>query len=575
MRPQGPRDFGDLASLVAGFSPSTTVIDATGADPTHTSVIETAMNAWAYAGCTLLGQCSSLSSAETTSSMATDPISPSCLDLAGFVESPANTSMQRLAQSGNCAPQSSSSTSSASLILRLEILNGQLMGFQNALLWIDCALPTTEATGAALAGDLVVQALQPSLEPQFAEAAGDSALLIDLGKAIGDLVTNGDPVGLFTTAVPEALLQAYGFSCNNYDLGKAIVSNLQHVSESMTVGGNSFTYTGITPGSTSVIQGSVTAEALLKSGSQNKKVKFRLHLVACTNSTDCLSQASAPPSPLLGTESKQSNSATDTQEKKKSSVNSSTVQPQKPVVDEAIIENINNRLLADSTLKSREILVTARNGIVTLAGTVTSPTEKDAAERIAKSERGVKQVNNQLAASLAVGSNGTSALPVRGTKRSIRNVDFQNFNYASSCLGENGPAEGIHVSKGQGNRQDEDFWVDNPGYGDLKGDSQEEAVVVLSCHPSGMSPNVVSSEVFVFEMSESGPKVLAKLPSSYWKGERVAGAKVGNHQLAVDFLEMGDGSRACPEWIVTSKFQWNGNHFVRAGESRRKNGCSQ
>lgn len=312
---QGARDFADLASLVAGFSSRTTIIDATGADPNRTSVMETAMNAWTYAGCTLVGQCSSLSSAATTASMATDPISPSCLQLAGFVESPANTSMQRLAQSGNCAPQSSSSTSSASLILRLEILNGQLMGFQNALLWIDCALPTSKATGAALVGDVVVQALQPSLEPQFADAAGDSAFFIDLGDAIGDLVTDGDPVALFTTAVPQTLLQAYGFSCNNYDLGKAIVSNLQRVSESMTAEGNSITYTGITPGSISISQGAVTAEALLKSGSQNKKVKFRLRLVACTNSTDCLSKASAPPSPLLASKSTQSNSTTDPQAK--------------------------------------------------------------------------------------------------------------------------------------------------------------------------------------------------------------------------------------------------------------------
>ncbi len=575
MRSQGGRDFADLASLAAAFSPSTTIIDATGADPNRTSVIETVMNAWAYAGCTLLGQCSSLSSAETTSSMPTDPTSPSCLELAGFVESPANTSMQRLAQSGNCTPQSGSSTSSASLILRLEILNGQLMGFQNALLWVDCALPTTEATGAALAGDVVVQALQPSLEPQFAEAAGDSAFLIDIGKAIGDLVTSSDPVGLFTTAAPQALLQAYGFSCNNYDPGKAIVSNLQHISESMTTGGNSFTYTGITPGSISVSQGAVTAEALLKSGSQNKKVRFRLHLVGCTNTTDCLSQASAPPSPLLASKSMQSNSTTDTQAKKKSSVNSSTVQPQKPVADEAIIENINNRLLADSTLKSREILVTARNGTVTLAGSVHTPTEKDAAERIAKSEKGVQQVKNQLVVSQVVSSNGTAALPPGTTKPSIRSVDFQNFHYTSNCFGENGSAQVIHVSKGQANNQDEEFWADKPVYGDLKDDGQEDAVVVLSCHPSGMSPNVLSSEVFIFEMLESGPKVLATLPSSYWKGERVAGAQVTNHQLAVDFLEMGDGSRACPEWVVTSKFRWNSNRFVNAGETRRKNSCFQ
>lgn len=252
-----------------------------------------------------------------------------------------------------------------------------------------------------------------------------------------------------------------------------------------------------------------------------------------------------------------------------------TAQSQVHVPDDVIVQNVSNSLLANSALKTREILVTAQNGVVTLAGTVNSQMEKDAAERIAKSERGVRQVNNQLGVPPVVRSNGPSTSPAGATKRNILSVDFQNFDYASNCFGENGPAEVIHVSKGQANSQDEEFWADKPVYGDLKGDGQEEAVVVLSCHPSGMSPNVVSSEVFIFEMSESGPRVLAKLPSSYWKGERVAGAKVGNHQLAVDFLEMGDGSRACPEWIVTSKFRWNGNRFVNAGETRRKNSCSQ
>jgi hypothetical protein len=111
-------------------------------------------------------------------------------------------------------------------------------------------------------------------------------------------------------------------------------------------------------------------------------------------------------------------------------------------------------------------------------------------------------------------------------------------------------------------------------YGDLKGDGQEEAVVVLSCHPSGISLNVVFSEVFIFEMSESGPKVLAKLSPTLWKNERVTGAKVSNQQLAVDFLDMGDkGGPACPEWIVTLRLHWNGNRFVHVGETRRKNSC--
>jgi len=245
------------------------------------------------------------------------------------------------------------------------------------------------------------------------------------------------------------------------------------------------------------------------------------------------------------------------------------------VPDVVIVQVVSNGLFNNSVLKTREILVTAQNGSVTLAGTVSSQMERDTAERIAKSARGVQQVNNRLAISPAAGSSGTSKPPAGTPRGNIRTIDFQNFSYASNCFGDNGLSQVIHVSKGQANTQDEEFWADKPAYGDLKGDGLEEAVVVLSCHPSGMSPNVVSSEVFIFGMSETGPKVLAKLASSYWKGERVSAAKVGNHELAVEFLETGNGPRACPEWIVTSNFRWNGNRFVNAGETRRKNSCFQ
>jgi len=68
---------------------------------------------------------------------------------------------------------------------------------------------------------------------------------------------------------------------------------------------------------------------------------------------------------------------------------------------------------------------------------------------------------------------------------------------------------------------------------------------------------------------------VAKLPPSYWKQARVTGLKVSNQQLAVDYLEMGMGSGACPEWILTAKLRWDGSRFVNAGQSHKKNSCAQ
>jgi hypothetical protein len=149
----------------------------------------------------------------------------------------------------------------------------------------------------------------------------------------------------------------------------------------------------------------------------------------------------------------------------------------------------------------------------------------------------------------------------------IRSVDFQNLDYPASCLGENGTAGNVHISNGQGDTPDADFRVEKAIFGDLKGDGQEEAVVVVSCHPSGVSPNVVDSQVFVFEMSASGPRILAKLPSSNWSGRRVEEATVSDNGLVVSYL---DGEcNACKDWVITVRFRWNATQFVRVGQTRK------
>jgi hypothetical protein len=235
------------------------------------------------------------------------------------------------------------------------------------------------------------------------------------------------------------------------------------------------------------------------------------------------------------------------------------------VSDQNVISGIITRLRRDATLKTRDISVSVQNGVVTLEGTVATTAQKRRVENIAQTEKGVTLVKSRLVVS--------GEQPRQPRADGIRSIDFQNFDYASTCFSENGAAEVIHVSEGRAKSQDEEFWADKPVYGDLKGDGQEEAVVLLNCHPSGISANVVSSEIFIFEISQSGPKVLARLPASYWKEERVAGVRVANRQLEVDSLQVANGSQACPEWIATSKLRWNGNRFINAGETRRKNSC--
>jgi hypothetical protein len=244
--------------------------------------------------------------------------------------------------------------------------------------------------------------------------------------------------------------------------------------------------------------------------------------------------------------------------------------PQTTRLDQNIVSDINAKLWQDQTLKTLDIRVTSKNGVVTLAGTVNSELEKAAAERLAKSENGVQQVTNQL----TVPNDEAS---VRGA---IRRVDFLNFDYPSDCWEHfDGFGKVIHVSNGQWTKEDiggfavgkrASEWM--VSYGDLKGDGQDEAVVVTSCQ--GLA-NFDYEEIFVFEMSAGSPRLLARLsPLDWGKGEegnggmfQISEVHVNSHQLRVSFY--AGGSHASPAWIDTATFQWVGNRLVRTRLDRR------
>jgi hypothetical protein len=68
-----------------------------------------------------------------------------------------------------------------------------------------------------------------------------------------------------------------------------------------------------------------------------------------------------------------------------------------PPDDKAIASEVQAKLFEDPVLKTRDIRVTVKKGVVTLAGAVDTELEKAAVERFASQAKGVKQVVNQLA----------------------------------------------------------------------------------------------------------------------------------------------------------------------------------
>jgi hyperosmotically inducible periplasmic protein len=68
----------------------------------------------------------------------------------------------------------------------------------------------------------------------------------------------------------------------------------------------------------------------------------------------------------------------------------------KPVNDDFIIDTIRQKLAADPIVKGGAIEVIAKDGVVTLSGTVEEDRQKNKAAQIAKKVNGVKSVVNEI-----------------------------------------------------------------------------------------------------------------------------------------------------------------------------------
>lgn len=70
----------------------------------------------------------------------------------------------------------------------------------------------------------------------------------------------------------------------------------------------------------------------------------------------------------------------------------------KAVSDDAIVDQVRLKLVADPDVKGGAIQVDCKSGVVTLSGPVDTSRAKDKATKLAKKVKGVKQVVNNLVA---------------------------------------------------------------------------------------------------------------------------------------------------------------------------------
>lgn len=79
------------------------------------------------------------------------------------------------------------------------------------------------------------------------------------------------------------------------------------------------------------------------------------------------------------------------------------------LTDSAITAKVKANFIGDSRLKGSDVSVETNNGVVTLTGTATSSTAKEAAETLAQNVSGVHRVSNLLSAPSAVSEVGAKA----------------------------------------------------------------------------------------------------------------------------------------------------------------------
>src|SRR5215469_16908205 len=79
--------------------------------------------------------------------------------------------------------------------------------------------------------------------------------------------------------------------------------------------------------------------------------------------------------------------------------------------DDAITNDIKARMFSDPTLKSANINVAVKDGVVTLSGEASDDAVRLAAEKLANDTKGVTKVNDQIVATIAAATPPPAAEP--------------------------------------------------------------------------------------------------------------------------------------------------------------------
>jgi hypothetical protein len=190
--------------------------------------------------------------------------------------------------------------------------------------------------------------------------------------------------------------------------------------------------------------------------------------------------------------------------------------------------------------------------------------------------------------SIALGATLVSSAPQSATKKSIRAVDFRNFTFPET--------EGLHIPHSRKRSfklkdgslpetRDKQGFVDEMGidlskvsYGDVTGDGQEEAIVVLSILTGGSAmPNCV----YIYTWDQRRPKLLwafdtgdradgglrrVNAENGYLLVELYGARKILGKDLGAE--DKTNRGACCPTFFTRAFYKWTGNGFRLASKPK-------
>lgn len=162
---------------------------------------------------------------------------------------------------------------------------------------------------------------------------------------------------------------------------------------------------------------------------------------------------------------------------------------------------------------------------------------------------------------------GVSAPPTASaqTRADIRQVDFKNFSYrleGKLAQLKNG---------GRPARNDNEYTVSEAkvSYGDLTGDGQEEAIIILGYDGGGTGSFTFG---YLYSMQNGRPVLLTTLKGGDRADGGIVSAKIVNSLLVIErnVPERENGiavGLCCPKYVETVRYKWDGARLVRANQA--------